>query len=38
MLLTTSTTTTEALWQRLQGRGAVGQVTLLERPLHRARC
>jgi signal transduction histidine kinase len=35
MLLTTSTTTTEALWQRLQERGAaVGQVTLLERPLH----
>jgi two-component system NtrC family sensor kinase len=35
MLLTTSATTTEALWQRLQGRGAaVGQVTLLERPLH----
>jgi signal transduction histidine kinase len=35
MLLTTSTTTTEALWQRLQGwRAAVGQVTLLERPLH----
>ncbi|RPJ52723.1 MAG: hybrid sensor histidine kinase/response regulator, partial [Acidobacteria bacterium] len=36
MLLTTSATTTEALWQHLQGRGAaVGQVTLLERPLHR---
>ena len=34
MLLTTSATTTEALWQRLQGRVAVGQVTLLERPLH----
>jgi signal transduction histidine kinase/CheY-like chemotaxis protein len=36
MLLTTSATTTEALWQHLQGRGAaVGHVTLLERPLHR---
>jgi signal transduction histidine kinase/CheY-like chemotaxis protein len=36
ILLTTSATTTEALWQRLQGRGAaVGHVTLLERPLHR---
>jgi signal transduction histidine kinase len=35
MLLTRSATTTEALWQRLQERGAaVGQVTLLERPLH----
>jgi signal transduction histidine kinase/CheY-like chemotaxis protein len=35
MLLTTSATTTEALWQRLQGWGtAVGHVTLLERPLH----
>jgi signal transduction histidine kinase len=36
ILLTTSATTTEALWQHLQGRGAtVGHVTLLERPLHR---
>jgi signal transduction histidine kinase len=35
MLLTTSATPTEALWQRLQGWGAaVGHVTLLERPLH----
>jgi signal transduction histidine kinase len=35
MLLTSSVTTTEALWQHLQERGAaVGQVTLLERPLH----
>ena len=35
MLLTTSATTTEALWQRLQAWGAaVGHVTLLERPLH----
>jgi signal transduction histidine kinase/CheY-like chemotaxis protein len=36
ILLTTSATTTEALWQRLQGLGAaVGHITLLERPLHR---
>ena len=36
ILLTTGATTTEALWQHLQGRGAaVGHITLLERPLHR---
>jgi signal transduction histidine kinase/CheY-like chemotaxis protein len=36
ILLTTGATTTEALWQHLQGRGgAVGHVTLLQRPLHR---
>jgi DNA-binding NtrC family response regulator len=35
ILLTTSPPTTEALWQRVQALGsAVGQVTLLERPLH----
>jgi signal transduction histidine kinase/CheY-like chemotaxis protein len=35
MLLTTSATPTEAVWQRLQGWGAaVRHVTLLERPLH----
>src|SRR5262249_28960760 len=33
-LLTAGATATEALWQRLQGQGALGNVTLLERPLH----
>jgi two-component system NtrC family sensor kinase len=35
LLLTASATATEALWQRLQGQGALGNITLLERPLHR---
>jgi signal transduction histidine kinase/CheY-like chemotaxis protein len=35
MILTTRTTNTAAMWQFMQGLGAVGNVTLLERPLNR---
>ena len=35
ILLTSSPRTTEARWQRVQGMGAVGNVTVLERPLTR---
>lgn len=35
LLLTSSARATEALWQRVQGLGAVGNVTVLERPLTR---
>jgi signal transduction histidine kinase/CheY-like chemotaxis protein len=35
MILTTPATTTEAMWQFVEGLGAVGTVTLLERPLNR---
>jgi signal transduction histidine kinase/DNA-binding NarL/FixJ family response regulator len=35
ILLTSSPRTTEALWQRVQELGAVGNVTVLERPLTR---
>jgi signal transduction histidine kinase len=33
LLLTSSATATEALWQRVQDLGAVGNITVLERPL-----
>jgi two-component system NtrC family sensor kinase len=36
MIMTTRATTTEAMWQLVQGLEAVGNVTLLERPLNRA--
>jgi signal transduction histidine kinase/ActR/RegA family two-component response regulator len=36
ILMTTRATTTEAMWQLVQGLEAVGNVTLLERPLQRA--
>jgi signal transduction histidine kinase len=35
ILLTSSPRATEAMWQRVQGLGAVGNVTVLERPLTR---